>query len=73
MAIACVEHVEDDNESHFVREREIVSHRYVNVFLDVDATVAEPPNAARVRLKLLILSINDGILFTGRQKVSVVG
>lgn len=63
MTIASVEHVEDDDESYLVGQRKVVAHREY-VLLDVDATVAEPSDAARVGLELSILLSNDCILFT---------
>lgn len=58
------QHIENDDESHFVGEREVVAHRDVNILLDVDAAVAVPPDSTRLLLQLLILSVDDRVLFT---------
>lgn len=71
MLVARVKHVEDDDESHFVGQLEAIPHRDVNVLLHVYAAVAEPPDAARFRLQLLILSINHGILFTRDERLLI--
>ena len=50
MPVASEKHVKDDNEGHFIGQREIVAHRHVNILLDIDAAIAKPANSARLVL-----------------------
>jgi hypothetical protein len=64
MPVARVKHVEDDDEGHFVGEGEVIASRDVKVLLNIDASVADPSNAARFGLKFAVFFAYDGIWFT---------